>query len=268
MLDDFFSRAVLAGLALAAVAGPMGCFVVWRRLSYFGDTMAHAALLGVAMSLLFQINLALSVFAVAMIVAILVLLLQRRALLPSDAFLGLLSHGALALGLVAISLMSFARIDLNALLFGDILAVSKSDLAIVFAGGGAILSALVFFWRPLLALSVNREISAAEGISPNPHDLLFMLLLAALVAVAIKIVGALLITAMLIIPAAAARQLAPSPLAMAIISVLAGAAAVIAGLFASLQWNTPSGPSIIVAAVAIFVAALLVPQKLRKALIP
>jgi zinc transport system permease protein len=261
MLDDFFTRAVLAGLMLAAVVGPLGCFVVWRRLSYFGDTMAHAALLGVAISLLLNINVMLAVFAVALLVALAVLAVQGRAQLPTDAFLGLLSHGALAAGLVALSFMTWVRFDLNGLLFGDLLAVSRTDLAVLFAGGIAVISVLIIFWRKLFAVAVNRDLAAAEGIDPDKMDLLFMVLLAAVVAVAIKLVGALLITAMLIIPAAAARRLSTTPAMMAIAASVAGAIAVITGLFASLQWNTPSGPSIVLAAVALFILALIVPKR-------
>jgi zinc transport system permease protein len=261
MLDDFFTRAVLAGLMLAAVVGPLGCFVVWRRLSYFGDTMAHAALLGVAFSLLLNINVMLAVFVVALLVALAILCAQGRARLPTDAFLGLLSHGALATGLVALSFMSWIRFDLNGLLFGDLLSVSRGDLAALFAGGIAVISVLMIFWRKLFAVAVSRDLAAAEGIDPQKMDLLFMILLAGVVAVAIKLVGALLITAMLIVPAAAARRISIGPVAMAIAAAVVGAVSVVGGLYASLWWNTPSGPSIVVTAVLLFVVSLAIPSR-------
>jgi zinc transport system permease protein len=261
MLDDFFTRAVLAGLMLALVVGPLGCFVVWRRLSYFGDTMAHAALLGVALSLVLSVNVMLAVFVVALVVALTILTVQGRAQLPTDALLGLLSHGALAIGLVALSFMTWIRFDLNGLLFGDLLAVSRSDLAVLLIGGASVIGILVIFWRKLFAVAVSREIAAAEGIDPHKMDLLFMVLLAGVVAVAIKLVGALLITAMLIMPAAAARRISVSPIVMAVAASAVGAVSVLSGLYASLAWNTPSGPSIVVAAALLFVLSLALPNR-------
>ena len=164
MLDDFFARALIAGIGLALVAGPLGCFIVWRRMAYFGDTMAHSALLGVALSFLFDINLTLGVFLVAASVSILLLLLQRRNALSTDALLGILSHSALAIGLVMVAFMTWVRVDLMAFLFGDILAVSVTDIALIYGGGLAILVVLALLWRPLLAGTVNAELAEAEGL--------------------------------------------------------------------------------------------------------
>ncbi len=262
MLDDFLVRAFLAGLGLALVAGPLGCFVVWKRLSYFGDTLSHASLLGVALSLLLEINLSLAVFAVAALAALALLMLQARTRLASDAVLGLLSHGALAAGLVALAFMTWIRFDMMGLLFGDLLSVSRADLVTVYGGGAVVVALLVWFWRPLFAATVNREIAAAEGVPVNAMDILFMMLLALVVAVAIKIVGVMLITAMLIIPAAAARRVAGTPVVMAVGAAFIGCVAVAIGLWASLTWNTPSGPSIILAAVLLFVLGLCLPAGL------
>jgi zinc transport system permease protein len=257
MLDDFFIRALLAGVGIAAVAGPLGCFIVWRRMAYFGDTMAHSALLGVAISFLLAINLTIGVFAVAAAVSIALLLLQRRRALSSDSLLGILSHSTLAIGLVMVAAMSWVRIDLMGLLFGDILAVSKQDLAIVYAGGAAVLAALAWLWRPLLAATVSEELADAEGLSPRRSQFAFMLLMAATIAIAMKIVGILLITSLLIIPAATARRFSSTPEQMAVIASIAGIAAVIAGLFGSLSYDTPSGPSIVVAALLLFLVSLI-----------
>lgn len=260
MLDDFLVRAALAGIGLAAVTGPLGCFVVWRRLSYFGDTLAHAALLGVALSLLLNLSLVLGVFSVALLVAVLLLVLREQSSLASDAILGLLSHGALAAGLLALSFMSWVRFDMMGLLFGDLLAVTRADLAVLYGGGAIVLALLWWFWKPLIAATVNHDIAAAEGLQPGRADILFTILLAAVVAIAIKIVGVLLVTAMLIIPAAAARRFAATPLQMVFLSVAAGVAAVLIGLGSSLRWNTPSGPSIIAAATLLFLMGALLPR--------
>jgi len=257
MFDDFFLRAVVAGVGLALTTGPLGCFIIWRRMAYFGDTISHSALLGVALSLLFQLNLTLSVFAVAALVSILLLFLQRRQALSADALLGILSHATLAIGLVIVAFMSWVRIDLIAFLFGDILAVSKSDIAVIWGGGIFVLAAIAWLWRPLLASTVNPELAEAEGLRPERARLLFMLLMAVVIAIAMKIVGILLITALLIIPAATARRFAATPETMAIFASLLGAVAVVGGLFGSLRYDTPSGPSIVVAALILFIVSLL-----------
>lgn len=256
MLDDFFIRAVLGGIGVALVAGPIGCFIIWRRLAYFGDTLSHSALLGVAMALLLELNVTLSVFVVSVIVSLLLLLLQRRASLSSDALLGLLAHATLAVGLVVLAFMTWVRVDLMGFLFGDILAVTKTDLMVIWAGGATVLCALAFIWRPLFAATVNRDLATAEGGRPELTNVVFMVLVAAVIAVSMKLVGVLLITALLIIPAATARRFSSSPEQMAVIASLAGVAAVWFGLEGSLKWDTPAGPSIVVAALVGFVLAM------------
>jgi zinc transport system permease protein len=259
MLNDFFVRAIVAGLGIAAVTGPLGCFVVWRRLAYFGDTLAHGALLGVALSLLLHVHVTLMVFAVAIAVALLLLALQKKTSLSSDALLGMLSHGSLAIGLLALAFMTWVRLDLMGLLFGDLLAVGKADIAMIYGGGIAVLLALVWAWKPLFAVTVNRDLAAAEGYNVAAYDMLLMVMLAAVVAVSIKIVGVMLITSLLIIPAGAARRLSSGPVAMAIGATIVGWIAVLGGLFASLQFNTPSGPSIVAVALLLFLIGLILP---------
>lgn len=257
MFDDFFSRALMAGIGVALVAGPLGCFIVWRRLAYFGDTLSHAALLGVALAFLFEINVTIAVFAVSVCVSLALLLLQKRATLSSDALLGLLAHSALAVGLVALAFMTWIRVDLMGFLFGDILAVTRMDIAVVWGGGACVLIVLFVIWRSLFAATVNIELAQAEGMGPERANLIFMLLMAAVIAISMKIVGVLLITALLIIPAASARRFASGPEQMAILASLIGAVGVVGGLFGSLEWDTPAGPSIVVAALVLFVVSIL-----------
>lgn len=264
-MDDFFLRAILAGIGVALVAGPMGCVVIWRRMAYFGDAMAHSALLGVALAFAFAINLMLGVFLVVLACALGLVLLQRREGLSADAVLGILSHGTLAVGLVIVSFLDWVRIDLMAYLFGDILAVSRVDLIVVWGGGAAVLGALALIWRPLLAGTVSPEIAAAEGMQPERARLAYMLLLAAAIAIAMKMVGVLLITALLVIPPATARRFASGPETMALWASVLGALAVLGGLFASLEFDTPSGPSIVVASLVIFVASLALAGRRRRA---
>ncbi len=257
MLDDFFVRALLAGLGTALVAGPLGCFIVWRRLAYFGDTLSHAALMGVALGLLFEANISLAVFAVSAAVAGALLLLQRRASLSGDTLLGLLAHSTLAVGLVVLAFMTWVRIDLMGFLFGDILAVSRADIVTIWVGGAVVLGVLAMIWNTLFAGTVNRDLASAEGLAVDRANIVFMLLLAAVVAIAMKIVGILLVTAMLLIPAATARRFSTGPEQMAILAALFGVLSVVAGLFGSLQWDTPSGPSIVVAALTFFVFSVM-----------
>jgi zinc transport system permease protein len=256
MFDDFFVRAIIAGVGLAITTGPLGCFIIWRRMAYFGDTMAHSALLGVALSLLLNLNIILAVFIVAAGVSLLLLLLQRTGSLSADSLLGILSHASLSVGLVILAFMTWVRIDLVSFLFGDILAVGEGDIDIIWGGGILVLMTLVYLWRPLIASTVSEDLAEAEGLNPKRARLIFMLLLALVIAIAMKIVGILLITSLLIIPAAAARRFSASPEVMAVLSSLIGAIAVVGGLFGSLKFDTPSGPSIVVAALVLFVISL------------
>ena len=256
MLDDFLIRALLAGAAVALAAGPLGCLVVWRRMSYFGDTIAHGALPGVALGIALGFHPIFGVLAVAIVVALLVLVFRIGRRLPSDAILGMLSHSALSIGLIALAFMS-ARIDLTALLFGDILAVSWPEVWATFAGAAIVLLLLAAVWRPLVAATVDEDLARAEGAPVRALGIFFMLLVAAVVALAMKVVGVLLVTALLVIPAVTARRLARSPEQMAAIAPVFGVLAVAAGLLLSLVADTPSGPSIVVAAFALFLATAL-----------
>jgi len=254
MLDDFLFRAFLAGVALAIAAGPLGCFVVWRRMAYFGDAISHAALLGVALSLAFTLSPFIGVLVVAVVVAYGIARLSGR-LYAVDTLLGVAAHVSLALGLVAVSKLSGVRLDLSSYLFGDILAVTRTDIVVVWAGSMITVVLLIWRWESLLTSTLNPDLAAASGINVEREQLILMMSLALLVAVAIKLVGALLITAILIIPAAAARVFSRTPEQMALVAIIIGIASVGSGLALSLYADTPSGPSIVVAAGLFFVLA-------------
>ena len=257
MFDDFFIRALVAGIGVAFVTGPLGCFVIWRRLSYFGDTLAHSALLGVTLAFTMEFNIALSVFIISALIALILIQLQKKTNLPGDALLGLLAHSSLAVGLVVIGFLTFIRFDIMGLLFGDILAVTVDDLTIIWVGGALILLILKIIWKPLFASTVNYELAEAEGLNPDKAKAIFTILMAAIIAISIKMVGLLLITGMLIIPAAMARNISDSPQKMVIFSIIGGLLSVVIGLFSSLEFNSPSGPSIIAAALLLFIISLL-----------
>ena len=259
MLDDFVIRAVLAGLMVAVVAGPLGAFVVWRRMAYFGDTVSHSALLGVALGFLLGLNLNLLVTVVCVLVAVLLVFLQRRQELASDTLLGILAHSALSLGMVMVAFVEGLRVDLMAYLFGDILAVTRGDLAAIAVGGLFALVLLMILWRPLLAITVHEEIARVEGVPVLPVRLGLMLLIALVIASAMQVVGVLLITALMIIPAATARRFARTPEEMGLLAAGFGVLAVLLGIWGSFSHDTPTGPSIVVAAMLVFVVLQFVP---------
>ena len=263
MLDDFLFRAFIGGIGVAIVAGPLGCFVVWRRLAYFGDTLSHSALLGVALAILLELNITLAVFVISVLMGLALLMLRQIAPLSSDALLGLLAHSTLALGLIALSFMTWVRVDLLGFLFGDVLAINQFDLLTIGLGGTVVLLVLRVIWRPLFAATVSPEIARAEGLQPERAEVIFMILMASVIAISMKIVGVLLITALLIIPAASARCFSKSPEQMALYSILAGVLSVIAGLQSSLIWDTPAGPSIVAALLLLFAVSTLSIAKIR-----
>lgn len=251
MLDDFLMRAALAGVGLALATGPLGSFVVWRRMAYFGDATSHAAILGVALALATDLPVGAGTLTVALAMAITVSTLAARGW-AMDTTLGVLAHSALALGLVAVSFVPGARTDLSAWLFGDILAVSRADLGFIWGGAALVLALILWRWQALLTATLNEDLAHASGLNPARERLVLTIALAVVVAVAIKVVGALLIAALLIIPAAAARGLARTPEAMAALASLIGAGASLGGLQLSLWQDTPAGPSIIVVAAVVF----------------
>lgn len=261
MFEDFFLRALLGGVLIAVVAAPFGVFVVWRRLAYFGDTLAHSALLGVALGYLLHINLTLGVILICLLVALLLHFFQQQKTLAGDTVLGILSHSTLSLGLVVLAFFETLRIDLMSYLFGDILAVGKSDLAWIALCGLIALVFLALIWRPLLLISIHEDLARVEGIRVDLIKLSFVCLLAVLVAVMMKIIGLILVTSLFIIPAATARKFARTPEAMALFAVLFGILSVVSGLLGSYQWDTPAGPSIVLAAAALFVLVYLLPEK-------
>ena len=262
MPEPFLLRALLAGMGLALVAAPLGCFVVWRRMAYYGETVAQAGLIGVALGLAFSFDLTASVLIVTLAISLLLVVLSRQQVVPFDSLLGLLAHAALAVGVIAASAVRGQQIDLMAFLFGDIFAITTGDLRWIMFGGTAALVALAFVWRPLLSLSVHEDLAAAEGLPTERLKLIFVLVLALVVAIAIKIVGALLTIAFLIMPAAAARPLSETPEQMALFAAIFGMLSVVLGLFVSVSFDTPGGPSIVLM-LALFFVVSIIPTILR-----
>jgi len=254
---EFAVRALLAGCGLAAFMGPLGSFIVWRRMAYFGNALAHAALLGVALGFLLGADPSLGIAVVCVAAALTLIVLRRRGRLSDDTLLGILAESSLALGLIAIAFLETVRVDLMAYLFGDVLAVSDADLVWIFGGGAIATAVLAALWRPLIAATVHEDLARVEGVRVVPLEVALMLLIALTIAIGMKLVGILLVTALLIIPAATARRLARTPEQMAVLASAIGTLDVALGLAASLAWDLPSGPAIVAAAAGVFVLGLI-----------
>ena len=250
--EPFLIRAFTAGLAVAIIAGSLGCFIVWRKAAYFGDALSHAALLGAPLGFLLGLDYNYGMLAICVLFACALAYIQKKRLLSNDTALGILAHSALSFGLLAISLLQIPNFDLHAYLFGDILTVDYKDLYIIGIGGAFILSILYIFGEDLILMIVNEDLAKAEGVKTDALHLLIALLTGVAIAISVRIVGVLLITALLIIPAATARSFSGSPLGMALNAILFGISAVIFGMLASLYLDTPSGPSIVAAASILF----------------
>jgi len=261
LIDDFFWRAVIAGIGISIVTGPLGCFVIWKRMSYLGDTMAHSALLGIAFGIYMGFNMILGVFAISVTVGTLLFFLQNQNQLSNDSILGILSHASLAIGVLVISTMYWVRVDFMGFLFGDILTVSIVDLYFIYGGGFIILFALIWLWEPLISITFDNELAQAEGLPVIKVQIIFMIMIAAVIALSIKIIGILLVTSLLIIPVSTARRFSKTPEQMAIGGSLLGMTSVWLGLEASFQLDTPSGPSIVLISVLFFLIANLFPIK-------
>lgn len=253
-VPDFLCRALMAGLGVAVISGPLGCIVVWRRMAYFGEAIAHSALLGVVLGAVLGTMPWLTVIVVCAGVALILYQLERHGKATMDSAIGLVAHGSLAIGMVLLSFADTTQINLFAYLFGDILAVSRDDLMLIAFGGLAVLAVLTMIWSPLLSVVVNPDVAKVEGVNVAATKVIYLILLALTVASAMKIVGVLLVVALLVIPASAARVTSASPEGMALGAVLFGVAGVCGGLWGAYQFDTPAGPSIVMAVVCLFAA--------------
>ncbi|WP_413284800.1 zinc ABC transporter permease subunit ZnuB [Vibrio sp. MA40-2] len=254
---EFLLPAIFAGLGIALIAGPLGSFVVWRRMAYFGDTLAHASLLGLALGIILNINIYLALIVCCLAIAIILVSLQKKQLVGTDTLLGILAHSSLSLGLVAVSFLDDVRIDLMSYLFGDLLSVSVSDIYFIYIGVVIISIILYYFWQPLLSTTISEELASVEGVNIDLMRLILMLLVGTVIAVGMKFVGALIITSLLIIPSATARKFSHSPERMIILSSIIGCASVLLGISLSWFYDTPAGPSVVVCSAGIFMLSQL-----------
>lgn len=260
-MEDFFLRAIVGGLGFAIAAGPVGCFVVWRRMAYLGEAIAHAILLGIALGFLLEMEPVITVLVICFLFAYLLARIEQDMMVSTDALLGSISHLALALGLVALAFMEQIRIDLISFLLGDILAIDSFELVTIYSVAVIVCVLVKWQWRNLLSITVNQDLAAVEGVPVEKTRLLLIMVLATVIAIGMTIVGMLLVIAMVIIPATAARCLARTPGQMVILATMIGCLAVVSGLYGSLTWDIPAGPSIIVVAGMIFFLTNLIPSR-------
>ncbi|KAE9517600.1 High-affinity zinc uptake system membrane protein ZnuB [Candidatus Liberibacter asiaticus] len=255
MYNEFFIRALFSGIGIVLSTGPLGCFIIWQRIAYFGDTIAHSALLGVALSLIFQLPLTICIFMIATLTSLVLLQIQKNEALSSDAILGVITHSTISLALVILSFMKWVNTDLTSFLFGDILAVNTTDILLIWGIGFLNIMILFKIWKPLLATTVNYELAKAEGMQPEKIKLIFIMITSLMISVSIKFIGITLITSLLILPTVTARRFSTSPENMAILATIIGILGIIIGLYGSLIFDTPSGPSIIITSLVLVIVS-------------
>lgn len=253
-MPEFFWRALIGGVGVACIAGPLGAILVWRRMAYFGDTLAHGGLLGVTLGLILNLSPVAGILIVALLLALTLTGMQRQVYIASDTFLGILSQTTLALGMIALVLVKGNSVDVMGYLFGDILTLTKTEVAQIYIGGALALVGLLFLWRQLLSATVHEDLARVEGVKIEWVRFAYLVLLAGIVALAIKIIGILLITALLIIPVAVVRPFSRSPEQLVLFASAVGALSVIVGLFSSYYWDVPSGPAIVCVLAILFFA--------------
>ncbi len=251
-IEPFIIKGLIAGVIVALVAGVMGCFVVWRRMAYFGDSLAHSALLGIALGIALGVNHNLSVIMLCSLFALILVWLQQKRIFATDTLLGILAHASLSIGVITISILE-QIIDLHSYLFGDILTVGNDQIWWLVIGGGSVLGVLTYNWSSLVLMTIDEDLAQAENVPVARYQMLLMFLMTIVVAISIKIVGILLIASLLIIAPAASRQLSKSPEMMAMIACLIGVISVVIGMYFSFELDTPSGPTIVAALAALFV---------------
>jgi len=260
-MEDFIIRGLVAAIGISIIAGSLGCFVIWKRMSYFSESISHSALLGVSLGIASGIGIHFGLLIVGVLFASLIVILQQRKFLSNDAILGIFSHIALSLGIVVLSIVGDANTDYFGFLFGDILSISVSDIYWVYSVLIVVGSLLVFFWQKLLLLTINEELAVAEGLNQMLYQLLFMLMIALSVSVSVQIVGVLLITSLLIIPPAIARVFSITPLQMVFGAIVVSIVAVFIGLGASMSYDLAAGPAIVIALGSLFILSQLLPSR-------
>lgn len=260
-MDDFIYRALIASIGVSIIAGSLGCFVIWKRLSYFSDSISHSALLGVALGLATGVGINFGLVIVGGLFATLIVFLQQKDFWSSDAVLGIFSHISLSLGIVVLGFIGDQNTDYFSYLFGDILSITPKDIYWIFSVMAVVIFVLFINWKKLLLLTLNEELAKAEGVNKIFYELLFMFLIALAVSVSVQIVGVLLITSLLIIPPAIARVFSNSPISMIFSSMIISIISVLLGLYSSIVFDLATGPAIVITLGFFFLIAQFLPSR-------
>ncbi len=263
-MDEILLYAMIGGLALSFITGPLGCFVVWQRMAYFGETVAHGTLLGFVLSQVTQWPLFVCVLAVAASVALVMDQLTHSKKLSSDTGLGIVAHGALAVGIVLISYFGLFNASLHTLLFGDILFIARDQILLLLGCAALFLLVMLWKWRALVAIAVDPAIAASQGVNVRMHRLALVLAIALVVAFSFQWVGVLLFAALLIVPPAAARFVSTNPTGMAVTATALCVCATQTGIQLSFVTDTATGPTIVVVALMLFVVCFAMGAVLQK----
>ncbi len=254
---QFMQRALIAGTLMGLTLSLLGVFVVLRKSAFFGDAVAHFAFAGIAVGFLLAVNPLLAAVVVSLILALGMGYIQSQAPRQSlDTIIGIFFSGAAALGIFIIGLLEGYRVDLFQFLFGDIIAVSRVDMVVAAAITIVVIGLLLAIWRELFKVTFNREIAFISGVRVSLLDYVFLGLLAAVTAMSIKIVGIILVPALLVIPAATAKNISQNFRQMVFYSGLFGVLSVIGGLVGSFYLNTASGATIVLLSILFFVLTL------------
>ena len=254
---SFMQRALIASVMVGILCPFVGNFVVLRRMSFFSDAISHAAFAGIAAGILLGIDLSLSSLAVAIIIAFVVAFLSEKTALSHDTIIGIAFSGAIAIGMLIIGMLEGYRTDVFTFLFGDILSITRKDLLLIFIIGTLTIITLLTFLKPFLQITFNRELAKVEGINVRFFEYLLFSIIAIVVTISLKIIGIILVTSLLIIPAAAAKNLASSMKRLFILSCFFGVISGIVGLAGSVYLNTASGPTIVLISIALFFLTML-----------
>lgn len=257
VLNDIVGRAILAGIGIAVPAAAIGCFLIWRRMAFFGDALGHTAVLGVALGAILQINIYCFIVVICLVVSLLLGRVSKRSYLPADIWLSIFSYGALAIGIMLMAKTPWLRLEPETILFGDILAIDYTDLITIYAAGAILAVLLFYFWRALIQLTVDEDLAAAAGINVGLFKTLFLFVMAIVTAVGLKTVGALMLPGLMIIPAITVSRSSNSPEQMILTAIIVSIAAVVIGITQSFYFDLLTGPSIVVASLSILIVTRL-----------
>ena len=252
-MKNILLNAVITVFGISIGVGPIGSFVLWKKLSYFGDTIAHSALLGVTLAMIMHVHHIIGILLIATLPSL--MLLQLRNYYTKDMLFNITSNSSLALASIILSIIPLSNTNvITSMLFGDVLAIDYSDIIVLYIATISIATIIACQWKKWLLITISTDLAIVAKLNTKILEIEFMILLSILIAVSINIIGILLITSLLIIPAATARVIIKTPIQMIVLSSILCFTSSICGLFASYTFDIPAGPSIIMMSTAILIA--------------